>query len=91
MVVVTEAAKQELGRMLVSASADDPEVGIRLALGASGEFSLMLDKESEGDQVVEHEGAKVLLVGKELGEVLEGVTIDSQESPEGQRLVISKK
>ena len=91
MVVVTEGAKQQLGTMLADANVDDPEVGLRLVLSAAGEFNLALDKEAEGDQVVEHESAKVLLVSKELSGVLEEVTIDSQETPEGKRLVVSKK
>ena len=49
----------------------------------------MLDIEKEGNQVVEHEGSKVLLVGQELTEVLERVTIDCQETDERARLVIS--
>ena len=88
MVIVTEGAKQELRRVLASANVDDPEVGLRLVASAPRAFSLALDKEHEGDQVVEHEGAKVLLVGQELSQALEGVTIDCQETSEGTRLTI---
>lgn len=51
----------------------------------------MLDKEAEGDQVVEHEGAKALLVAPDLAPMVEGITLDVRETPEGPRLVMSKK
>ena len=91
MVTVTEDAKQELGRMLASVNVDDPTVGLRIAAGERDQFGLALDTEKEGDHVVEHEGAKVLLVGQELIELLEGVTIDCRETDEGARLVISRQ
>ena len=91
MVTVTENAKQELGRILASANVDDPTVSLRLAAGERGQFALVLDSEKEGDQAVEHEGAKVLLVGQELIKLLEGITIDCQETDEGARLVISRE
>ena len=50
----------------------------------------MADDEQEGDQVVEHEGSKILLVRAELTTQLEGVTIDCQDTPEGPQLVLSK-
>jgi Fe-S cluster assembly iron-binding protein IscA len=90
MANVTEGAKQELGRILASAKADDSEVCLRLVMGAGGQLSLVLDRETEGDQVVEHEESKVLLIGQELAMPLESVTIDCQETAEGPRLVISK-
>jgi Fe-S cluster assembly iron-binding protein IscA len=91
MVTVTAGAMQELGKMLTEANVDDPEVGLRVVQNAPGEFSLMLDKEHEKDQVVDNEGAKVLFIGNDLSEALDGVTIDFKETPEGSRLVMSKK
>ena len=90
MVIVTEGAKQELGRMLASANIDDPEVGLRLVVSATREFSLTLDKKYEDDQVVEHEGAKVLLVAQQLSQAVEGITVDCKETSEGTRLTISR-
>ena len=90
MVTVTESAKEELKNTLSEADISEPNMGLRLAQTAPEEFGLMLDEEQEGDQVVEHEGSKVLLVGADLMELLEGFTIDCQNTPEGQRLTISK-
>jgi len=89
MVTVTESAKQTLKEILTTHS-DDPEVGIRLTFNPPGEFGVVLDKEAEGDQVVEHEGAKALLVAPELASVVEGVTLDVRDTPEGPKLVMSK-
>ena len=38
---------------------------------------------------MEYEGSKVLLVGQELIELMEELTIDCQETDKGTRLVIS--
>jgi len=84
---VTNGAKQLLLEALL-ANTDDPEVGLRLALGPGGQLALVLDKEAEGDQVVEHEGSKVLLVGAELAFVVDGVTIDVRDTEDGPRLVV---
>jgi len=90
MLTVTDSAKQELKRMLL-AHTDDPEVSLRLELKSPGEFGLVLGKEAEGDQVVEDEGTKVLLVASELAPVVEGVTLDVQDTADGPKLAISKE
>jgi Fe-S cluster assembly iron-binding protein IscA len=51
---------------------------------------LTLDKEQQDDQVVEHKGAKVLLLGEEVRRALEGVTIDCEEKAEGPHLVVRR-
>ena len=45
--------------------------------------------EGKGDQAVEHEGSKLLLVEKDLADTLQGITVDVEETAEGVRLVIS--
>lgn len=87
MLTVTNGAKQLLLEALL-ANTDDPEVGLRLALGPGGQLALVLDKEAEGDQVVEHQGSKVLLVGAELAFIVDGVTIDVRDTEDGPRLIV---
>ena len=60
---------------------------LRLVRISSGGFGLRLGREREGDQVVEHEGAKLLLLGDDVLGDLGEATIDSQETDEGPRLV----
>ena len=90
MLTVTEGAKQLLKETL-TAHSDDPEVGLRLSFNPPGEFGIVLDREAEGDQMVEYEGAKALLVASKLAPVVEGVTLNVQDTPEGPKLVISKE
>jgi len=40
------------------------------------------------DHVVEHEGAKVLLVASDLAIMVQGVTLDVQNTEDGPKLVI---
>jgi Fe-S cluster assembly iron-binding protein IscA len=89
MLIVTEGAKQLLKETLREHS-QDPETGIRLAVKEGGQFGITLDSESEGDQVVEHDGDKVLLVAPGLSTILEGKTLDVQDTEEGPKLFLSK-
>jgi Fe-S cluster assembly iron-binding protein IscA len=89
MLTVTEIAKQMLKETLQEHS-DDPETSIRLSLQEEGQFGISLDSESEGDQVVEYEGSKVLLVAPALSNVLEGRTMDVHDAEEGPKLYITK-
>ena len=90
MLNVTESAKQMLKEAL-AANTDDPEVILKLLTNESGQTALVLGQEKEGDQVVEHEGSKVLLIDGELSVLLEGRTLDCLDSTEGLRLVVSKE
>jgi Fe-S cluster assembly iron-binding protein IscA len=89
MLIVTEDAKKLLKETLREHS-EDPEDSIRLSLKEERQFGIVLDNESDGDQVIEHEGDKVLLVAPELATVLEGLKLDVQNTEEGPKLFISK-
>ncbi len=87
MLTVTESARQILKETLTVHS-DDPEVGLRLLLQPPGRLGIILDKEAEGDQVVTHEGAKVLLIASELAPLVDGNTLDTQDTPDGPQLTM---
>lgn len=89
MVTVTTRAKEALAQMRTSANVSDPAVGLRLEEAAEGRFGLFPDHEKPGDQIVEHENAKVLLIDDELAEVLAGARIDAQTTDRGLQLVIA--
>lgn len=88
MVHVTERAKEDIRRALTAEGVNDPEIGLRISRLESGDYTLTPDSEKEGDLVVEHEGAKVMLLDKGVSEALDGMTIDRDESVETPRLVI---
>ena len=87
MIEVSERAKQELKKILMD-HVDNPQAGLRLTASEPGQFGLGLDVEMPGDQVVEHEGSKVLLVTKELAASLQGIQMDVQETPQGPKIVL---
>jgi len=87
MLTVTESAKEKLMETLL-ANTDDREAGLRLTMKPPGQLGLVLDRESPGDSVVEHEGLKLLLVEPELVELLEGAILEVQDTPDGPRLTI---
>ena len=88
MLTITECTKQELKKKLQSRT-DDPEIGLRLTITSAGGFDFALTKERPNDQIVEFEGLKVLLIGKELFGVFDGRTLDAEDTPDGIKLVIS--
>jgi len=90
MLTVTDSAKQELKKKLQD-STNDPEVSLRLELKPPNQFGLALGKEEEGDQVIESEETKVLLVVSELAPVVDGSILDVQDTAGGPQLVVTKE
>jgi len=89
---VTATAKEKLEEVL-QAETTEPEVAIRIIASPSqpNRLEFVLDREKEGDQVVESEGGiKVLLIEPDLAPALDGLVIDHQETPEGEGFTISK-
>jgi Fe-S cluster assembly iron-binding protein IscA len=78
MVTVTERARERL-KELLEARTEDTSVGLRLELTPSGEFGVFPDQERVDDQVIEHQGAAVLLVGQEIAQRVEDTTIDCDD------------
>lgn len=102
MISVTDEAKDLLQEMLQQAEQqagiEDEEVGIRLAPTTAPEeaeggqvgLGLMLDRPREGDQVVEHHGKNVLLVDSSTSSMLDGITLDAVDTPQGRQLAVSQ-
>jgi Fe-S cluster assembly iron-binding protein IscA len=91
MLTVTAQAAGKL-KEAIQAQTEDPEVAIRLVPSSTrpNQLDMALGKEKEGDQVVESEGVKVLFISSELTQVLDGMVIDCQETPQGVNFTISK-
>ena len=90
MLTATESAKQLLKEALIAHS-DDPRVVLRLSFDSPGKFKIIPDREVEGDQVIEHEDGKILVVASELAPMVERVTLDVRDTTEGSKLVIRKE
>ena len=89
MLTVTEDAR-ELLKEILAANSDDPDMGLRLIVDEEKQVKMALGGEEEGDQVIEHQGTKVLMVPSELISVFEGITLDVEQSEEGPKLVVQK-
>lgn len=90
MIDVTKRARQELKRIL-SETVDMPQARLRIMDRGQGRLGLGLDIEAPGDQAVEYEGLKVLIVEPGLAANLKGVTLDVDDTSDGPTLVISEK
>lgn len=91
-VTVTERAADEL-RNVIAKSASAPGQLLRLVATPEGGLALGVDRQREGDEVIESQGADVLLVASNLLESLGDITIDCREASEGERptLLVSRR
>ena len=91
MLTVTEQAAEKL-KNAIEAETTDTEVCIRIVPSPSmpNELQMVLDKENDGDHVVENEGVKVLLLSPDLAMALEQMVIDWKETPQGGGFTISE-
>jgi len=89
MLKVTENARELLKEILTTHS-DEPDAGMRLTLNTQNQLVLVLGKKEQGDQVVEHQGTKVLLVESQLESVLGDATVDVEKTTDGPKLTLQK-
>jgi len=87
MITVTERAKEVLKTTLIASEAG-PDEGLRLLPRADGRFELALSAELSGDEVVEYEAYKVLLVVIEYFNILDGKTVDFRDAKDGAVLFV---
>ena len=83
MVNVSERAKERLLEQKQAANLDDTAIGLRVAAGPSGQWTLVADHARGDDQVIEHRGSTVLLVDPVAQSVLDGVQVDCVETTDG--------
>ena len=87
MLTVSEPARQIL-KNLLDINAQNSEDCLRITRTEDSELTLMIDREKEGDNIVEQEGSKVLLVDSPLAAEMKDITLDVRESPEGINFVL---
>jgi len=92
MLRATAKAKEKLEGSLQEQT-KDPEMAMRVLASPSkpGKYGFTLDKEREGDHVVESEGGKkVLFIQADLAQELDGMVLDYQVTPRGEGFTLSK-
>jgi Fe-S cluster assembly iron-binding protein IscA len=87
VITITERAKEELKDVLVAAEAE-PYEGLRLLPTSNDVFSFMLDMKMSGDLVIEHEGQNILFIGLEYFKLLDGKTLDCNDTEVGPVLFV---
>lgn len=87
MIGVTERAKKELSEILKN-NVDHPGACLRLKTNEQGQLGLGIDIKMPDDEVIEYEGADLLLVERELADSLQDIAIDVVDNDEGSQLVI---
>lgn len=83
MVTVTQSAREELKRIRES-NDFEPQQCLRLAIVAPQTIGLVLDEASDEDQVEDAEGTRLLLIGPDVCEALDGGTFDFQDAEEAR-------
>ena len=90
MIEVTDRAKAELKNILTS-HVDYPLACLRITTNEQGQIGLSIDVEMPGDEVVEYQGSKLLVIKQEIASELEDVIIDVEDKDDGKQLVIIDK
>lgn len=65
----------------------EEDVALRLVVTDDGGFGMILDIPRNGDQLIERDGVKLLLIGHELKDSVRGMVLDCEETPRGRKLV----
>lgn len=88
---MTDRAKEELKRNLGTARLESGKY-LRLATPplwvGEGDFGIVIDGEKDGDEVVEREGLRLLLVDALLAERLSESVLDFKDPPDGPRFTL---
>ena len=91
MVTVTDAAKEELKRILATRSLDLDKY-LRLAIPPTwegpGDFGIVIGVEGNADHTVERDGLKLLLVDSSLAKRLSDSVLDFKDSPDGSKFTL---
>jgi Fe-S cluster assembly iron-binding protein IscA len=74
MLAVNGRAKEELNRIL-AVRTDSPQKIVRLSASPPNRFRLAMDSEKPDDRVIEHEGAKILVVDNQVASNLGDYTL----------------
>ena len=90
MLNVTDTAKKELISLLLRHMVSK-EACIRIAVGTLGRFGLILSKPKTGDEIVQDQGERVLLVGNEFKDILNGAKFDVEYNGNGREFVMKKR
>lgn len=88
MFTVTESARARLYNILMGRGSG--QLSLRLARGPSDRFGLVLDSEADGDQIIEYNGVKVLLIGEDIVPLVNGVTIDARSEDGSPILTLNR-
>jgi len=88
MLNVSDEALGHLATMLDGVEGAPDEAAIRLVAQPQG-LGMAVDTPNDGDQTIEHDGRVVLLVDEQVAGMLEGRTMDLQETEQGTALAIS--
>jgi Fe-S cluster assembly iron-binding protein IscA len=86
MLTITDKAAALIGEVLDAARENDADVFRLSRVGQ--DLGLAVDEERDGDQVVQHEERRVLVIELDLALELDGITIDAIDAPDGQRLML---
>ena len=87
MIEVTDGARKELKKILTE-NAQEPNVVLRLTANEQGQLGLVMDNVAEGDKVIEYEGTPVLVIEDHFASHLEGVSLETEDTPEGPELML---
>lgn len=90
MVHVTDRARAQL-KATAEKIVEESDRRLRLGPTADGKLGFYPDRAQENDQVVEHDGVAVLVIGQAVAQALAGRMLDYEEHESGSRFALKEQ
>ena len=92
MMTVTEEAKSHLATALDAAAPQQERERscFRIVRGQNDQLAMKIDRQTESDAVVEHNGKPLLAMDEQVETLLDGRTLDVQPNDQGQPVLTLK-
>ena len=87
MLIVSDRALTVMANALDAGELAEEQV-LRLAMGADGEYGLVIDEARDGDEIISRDERPVLYIGSEASPLLHGATLDVADGMNSVRFAL---
>ena len=87
MLIVSDRALTVMANALDAGELAEEQV-LRLAMGADGEYGLVIDEARDGDEIISRDERPVLYIGNEASPSLHGATLDVADGMTSMRFAL---
>lgn len=90
MLEVSQSARELLKDILEANSETEGSI-LRFSLDEKRKLGIIVASPDPNDEIIEHEGAKILALEEGLSDKLDGIVLDTEATTNGSQLVVKPK